>query len=110
MVRRHRDENVRNASEGGWIERMIAIEAQQTDMPIRRQRAIRLAAASAGEMPLRIELPRQGPRAVAEAEAQEMTAHGARFSAVAGAWAGGSLSRCGATRRCRAQVSAQTTT
>src|SRR5437868_14206064 len=80
-------------------------------MPICRQRAIRLAAAGAGETPLRVELARQGPGAVAEAEAQEMTAHGARFSAAtAGAWAGGSLSRYGATRRWRAQVRAQTAT
>src|SRR5204862_7894152 len=80
-------------------------------MPICRQRAIRLAAAGAGEMARRAERARQGPGTVAEAEAQEMTAHGARFSAAtAGAWAGGSLSRYGATRRWRAQVRAQTAT
>src|SRR5437763_7770880 len=90
---------------------MIAIEAHQTDMASGECRNIRLTAASAGDMPFRAEPAGKRLCTVAEAEAQEMKPHGARFSAApAGPRAGGSSSRYGATRRWRAQVRAQAAT
>src|SRR5689334_8655065 len=81
FVRGHGHQDMRDVGEDGGIERVVAIEAQRAVLPIGGDRKIRLASARAGNTPRRPELVRQRLRVVAEAEAQQMAAHGARFSA-----------------------------